>query len=582
MLQAATKSRGRSETTSSTAEREPRREVHLHSGGVEGLRAAGTSGFGASARAARLGGRVDVLQRTIGNQAVLRMLASADQKQPSVSSNVGSVLQRKCACGGGPDCDCDSTDKREHKAHGLHRMSASQTPLRMTDYSTPGIRTKLAINQPGDSFEQEADRVADQVMRMDAGAMLQRSWSAGAADDKIRRKSEQCDEPELRRKATDAAPQFAPPSVHDVLNSPGQPLDQSTRAFMEPRFGRDFGDVQIHTTNRAADSAREVNALAYTAGNHIVFGAGRYSPSSADGQRLLAHELTHVAQQGSAKPVAVQRDLATAPPAVPPRAQADLTPAQITDAINFNRARYNEANTRLIQNLLGGPVTGTWTEENIVAIASTQAEYGLHKDGKVGNETLRFLDREQRLEGASTKTEDCLVSFAIIGPDRANFGRDDPTHCHFGSHFRMEAQFSPRCNCDQFQYRQFISGHWHRTRAGVQTDIPINEVGGVLLDGFNEDADVTDPVPNYGHREQPAGGNVEDHYINAGGADDQAHGCRYRGEDFPGFVGANLLGDCLPGDRYDLLTRFRGEIQRNGRPIQSKFWTALNLVNWRP
>src|SRR6202030_3346579 len=162
-------------------------------------------------------------------------------------------------------------------------------------------------------------------------------------------------------------------------------------------------------------------------------------------------------------------------------------------------------------------------------------------------------------------------------------GRDDATHCHFGSHFRMEAQFSPRCNCGQFQYRQFIGGHWRRTRAGVVTNLPINEVGGVLLDAFQEDADVTDPVQNYGHRDQAAGANVVDHYIEAAGNDDQPRGCRYRGEDAPGFApGVNPFGDCLPGDRYDLLTRFRGEIRRNGIPIQNKAWTAINLVNWMP
>lgn len=142
--------------------------------------------------------------------------------------------------------------------------------------------------------------------------------------------------------------------------------------------------------------------------------------------------------------------------------QPDLTPAEITDAINFNRARYDEPNTRLIQSLLGGPVTGTWTEDNIVAIASVQEEYGLHKDGKVGNETFRFISHEQQLEGMNTSNENCLVSFTLIGPDAANHGRDDPTHCHFGGHFRIEAQFSPRCNCNQYQFRQFIAGHLHR------------------------------------------------------------------------------------------------------------------------
>jgi Domain of unknown function (DUF4157) len=88
-----------------------------------------------------------------------------------------------------------------------------------------------------------------------------------------------------------------PPVVHEVLRSPGQPLDATTRAFMEPRFGHDFSAVRVHTDGRAAASARAVNALAYTFGRNVVFAAGQYTPDSAAGRRLLAHELAHTIQQ---------------------------------------------------------------------------------------------------------------------------------------------------------------------------------------------------------------------------------------------------------------------------------------------
>src|SRR5262249_29965020 len=81
------------------------------------------------------------------------------------------------------------------------------------------------------------------------------------------------------------------------LHSLGQPLDAGTRAFMEPRFGHDFSQVRIHADERAAESARAVNALAYTVGRDVVFGEGRYEPGTSEGRRLLAHELTHVVQQ---------------------------------------------------------------------------------------------------------------------------------------------------------------------------------------------------------------------------------------------------------------------------------------------
>jgi len=90
-----------------------------------------------------------------------------------------------------------------------------------------------------------------------------------------------------------------PPIVHEVLRSPGHPLDSHTRSFMEPRFGHDFSAVRVHADSRAAESARSVGALAFTAGRHVVFGAGTYAPHSSSGRCLLAHELTHVVQQGA-------------------------------------------------------------------------------------------------------------------------------------------------------------------------------------------------------------------------------------------------------------------------------------------
>jgi hypothetical protein len=89
-----------------------------------------------------------------------------------------------------------------------------------------------------------------------------------------------------------------PPIVHEVLKSPGQPLDADTRAFFEPRFGRDFSNVRVHADAHAAESARSVHALAYTVGQDLVFGRQQYLPQTVAGRRLIAHELTHVVQQG--------------------------------------------------------------------------------------------------------------------------------------------------------------------------------------------------------------------------------------------------------------------------------------------
>src|SRR5829696_8406704 len=107
----------------------------------------------------------------------------------------------------------------------------------------------------------------------------------------------ECRKKRLQRRSTgQAEPSTVPPIVHDVLRSPGQPLDPGTRAFMEPRFGHDFGRVRVHTDTKAAESAQAVNALAYTVGHDVVFGADQYAPRTSEGRRLLAHELVHVVQ----------------------------------------------------------------------------------------------------------------------------------------------------------------------------------------------------------------------------------------------------------------------------------------------
>ncbi len=102
-----------------------------------------------------------------------------------------------------------------------------------------------------------------------------------------------------RESRTDRSAEI-PPIVHEVLNSPGRPLDADSRGFMEPRFGYDFGHVRVHTDAKAAESAGAVNALAYTVGQTIVFGQSRYAPSTHAGRELLAHELTHVVQGAGA------------------------------------------------------------------------------------------------------------------------------------------------------------------------------------------------------------------------------------------------------------------------------------------
>lgn len=126
----------------------------------------------------------------------------------------------------------------------------------------------------------------------------------------------------------------APALVRAVLRGPGQPLDATTRAQIEPRFGHDFSQVRIHTDGSAAASAEAVSARAYTAGSDIVFGVGEYQPGSSDGQRLIAHELAHVVQQraGSVSGVPIGGGLAVSEPGDRFEREADTLAARETPA----------------------------------------------------------------------------------------------------------------------------------------------------------------------------------------------------------------------------------------------------------
>jgi len=196
----------------------------------------------------------------------------------------------------------------------------------------PSAAPPLKIGPQNDAFEHEADRAADQVMsgagpaaqwsfsRVNLAPPLQRKCSCGGGKEDC----EECKEKgTLQRKASGATEMSqAPAIVHDVLRSGGTPLDRATRSFMETRFGHDFSHVRIHADTQAAESARAVGALAYTVDNRIAFDSSRYAPHTQQGRRLLAHELTHVVQQGGGgrtaakSPRAVQR-VAANPSAIP-------------------------------------------------------------------------------------------------------------------------------------------------------------------------------------------------------------------------------------------------------------------------
>jgi hypothetical protein len=216
----------------------------------------------------------------------------------------------------------------------LQRTIGNQAVTRLIQ--TGAIQASLKIGQPGDIYEKEADRVAEQVMRMPDQAIQRQAEEeeeekiqtkpladqitplvqrqvvpeeeeepvqAKLRDDSLLQRQVEEEEEEPIQAALMENRQLQRQEEEDIesriqsMKGGGQPLPETTRAFFEPRFGADFSQVRVHTDSRAVQTARALNAQAYTTGNNIVFNNSQYAPGTNQGKRLLAHELTHVVQQ---------------------------------------------------------------------------------------------------------------------------------------------------------------------------------------------------------------------------------------------------------------------------------------------
>jgi hypothetical protein len=169
------------------------------------------------------------------------------------------------------------------------------------------VQTKLAVNTPGDRYEVEADQMAAKVMRMSGSGRQKREKELESQPVKRLQRKEsasiQLEERPAQRQDDGRSPLADQQTAATIRSKTagGQPLPGETRSFMEPRFGNDFSNVRIHHDQGAAQLNTQLNARAFTYQNHIFFGEGQYQPQSPQGKQLLAHELTHVVQQGGAK-----------------------------------------------------------------------------------------------------------------------------------------------------------------------------------------------------------------------------------------------------------------------------------------
>jgi Domain of unknown function (DUF4157)/Lysine-specific metallo-endopeptidase len=188
----------------------------------------------------------------------------------------------------------------------LEEQALSPPGRAVVPASLPWPQARLVVGAVNDPLEREADQVADRITRTPdhaslsstaGGEFAQRKCKSCADEEEqtVQRMCQSCSDDEERIKKDEQAAE--PTTVRDVLRSPGQPLDAGTRAFFEPAFGYDFSRVRVHSDARAAASTQSVNALAYTVGRDVVFGAGQLAPQTTQGRKLLAHELAHVVQQ---------------------------------------------------------------------------------------------------------------------------------------------------------------------------------------------------------------------------------------------------------------------------------------------
>lgn len=170
------------------------------------------------------------------------------------------------------------------------------------------VQPKLVVGIPDDTYEQEADRVA-QAVTSTPSDMGQAPTMGGGAP--LQRKCADCQDLKISKKSAPgpAGVPVSPEMASEIqgMSGGGSLLDSQTRSFMEGRFGADFGRVRIHTGPQAASLSSDLNALAFTVGSDIMFAQGRYSPYSQAGRQLLAHELTHVVQQQGSGPHSIQR-----------------------------------------------------------------------------------------------------------------------------------------------------------------------------------------------------------------------------------------------------------------------------------
>ncbi len=372
----------------------------------------------------------------------------------SKSSHAALLLQRKCACGG---------------------SASSSLSGECAECSKNKLQRKVSIGASNDPLEQEADWVADQVL-------------AAAADSAVSGSA-----PHIQRftgQATGDAG-IAPASLDRVLSGSGRPLDTALQQDMGQRFEHDFSQVRVHTGPAAELSARDLNAHAYTVGQNIVFGAGRFMPASPEGQRLLAHELTHVVQQSD----------------------ADRTNT-IRGSLNHGLSRVGAPCARTGESGKDTPEFTSVVPGNAKDAVPTQGELS----GSPGACVVQSAMPYSRSGIIRTSSGSVFERFEV----RAEWS---------SAEHRGEASY---CAAECGEYHQFVKGYLKTSSNKDGSDL--KDVSGKVFGGkpldekvFQEDGLDNNPKARYGHRN-------EKQTMNEKYEPDRATGTKYVGKDAPGVL----------------------------------------------
>lgn len=244
-------------------------------------------------------------------------------------------------------------------------------------------------------------------------------------DEKVMKK----EEPKVQRKESGTSQQATAGNYISSMNGKGNPLPAQANAFFSSRMGYDFGEVKVHTDKDAADSAKDLNAKAFTVKNNIVFNEGQYNPESTEGKRLMAHELAHVVQQGSSKKEkekekTANNNLGSHTNDFTVQRMPLLNAAAEKAAIAHNRKLFDNKSVMIIQLITGSIVDGGMGPITAESIASFQTANGLAANGKVDDATLDALFTNRVTRGRQEHAIQLVV-------DYNNFDRTDILNFHF-------------------------------------------------------------------------------------------------------------------------------------------------------